>query len=185
MNCPQGHFVCDTCHSADILGKVEQLLTAGSEKGPVALAQKIFELPGLKMHGPEYHSIVPAVLVSAWQNITGKKDASKIKEALRRGKDIKGGACGFNEACGAAVGAGTAVSIIESITPMSKSERGAANIATGSALLEIGKYGGPRCCKREAITSIESFIQTTGYFKGMQKEEYICKQYGKNKDCIQ
>ena len=133
------------------------------------LAQKVFELPGLNMHGPEYHSIVPAVLVAAWQNLAGKKDASKIMEGIRRGKDIKGGACGFNGNCGAAVGAGTAVSIIESVTPMAKSERGAANIATGSALLEIDKYGGPRCCKREAITSIESFIQTTGYFKALRQ----------------
>ena len=184
VKCPQGHFVCDTCHSLDILGKVEQLLAASDEKNPAALAQKVFELPGLNMHGPEYHSIVPAVLVSAWQNLTGRKDASKIREAIRRGKDIKGGACGFYGSCGAGVGAGTAVSIIESATPMSKDERGAANMATGYALLEIGRHGGPRCCKRDAITSIESFMQTTGYFNGLQEKEYICKQYGKNKDCI-
>ena len=185
IKCAQDHYVCDTCHSLDILSKAELFLAASAEKNPVTLAQKVFELPGLNMHGPEYHSIVPAVLVTAWQNLTGKKDASKTKEALQRGRDIKGGACGFNGNCGAAVGAGTAVSIIESVTPMSKDDRGTANIATGSALLQIGKYGGPRCCKREAITSIESFIQTTSYFKGIQKEEYICKQYRNNKDCIQ
>ena len=184
VKCPQGHFVCDSCHSRDILGKVELLLAASDEKNPAALAQKVFELPGLNMHGPEYHSIVPAVLVVAWQNLTGRKDASKIREAIRRGKDIKGGACGIHGSCGAGVGAGTAVSIIESATPMSKDERGAANMAAGHALLEIGRHGGPRCCKRDAITSIESFMQTTGYFNGLQEEEYICKQYGKNKDCI-
>lgn len=184
VKCSQGHFVCDSCHSPDILGKIEQLLTASAEMDPVTLAQKVFELPGLNMHGPEYHSIVPAVLVAAWQNQAGKKDVCKIQEALRRGKDIKGGACGFYGNCGAAVGAGTAISIIESVTPLSRDERGAANRATGFALLEIGKYGGPRCCKREAITSIESFIQTTGYFSRLQKTAYICKQFGKNTDCI-
>lgn len=184
VKCAYGHFICDSCHSHDIPGKVEKLVAASSEKHPVILAQKVFELPGLNMHGPEYHTIVPAVLVAAWQNQTGDKDVSKISDAVRRGRDIKGGACGFYGSCGAGVGAGIAVSVIESATPLSRDERGAANRATGYALLEISKYSGPSCCKREALASIESFIQTTGYFKGIQKEEYICKQYGKNKDCI-
>lgn len=184
VKCSHGHFVCDNCHSLDILGKVEQLLTASNEKNPAALAQKVFELPGLNMHGPEYHSIVPAVLVAAWQNQSGKRDAFKIKDAIRRGKDIKGGSCGVLGNCGSGTGAGIAVSIIEGATSMSRDERGAANRATAYALLEISKHGGPRCCKREAITSIESFMQSTKYFNGMERVEYICKQYGKNKDCI-
>ncbi len=184
IKCPKGHYVCDACHSLDILGKAEQLLIASDEKNPVVLAQKVFELPGLNMHGPEYHSIVPAVLVTAYQNISAHRESSKIKETMRRGKDIKGGSCGLYGNCGAAVGAGIAVSMIEGATPMSQDERGAANRATGYALLEISKFGGPRCCKREAITSIESLIQVTSYFNGIQKAEYICKQFGKNKDCI-
>lgn len=184
VKCPKGHYICDTCHSMDILGKVEQLLTASEEQNPVVLAQKVFELPGLNMHGPEYHSIVPSVLVAAYQNLTGKKDISKIREAIKRGKDVKGGNCGFLGNCGSGVGSGIAVSILESATPMSRDERGAANRATGYALLEISKHGGPRCCKREAITSIQSFLQVTNYFSGIQISEYTCKQFGKNKDCI-
>ena len=184
VRCSKGHYVCDLCHSLDILGKVEQLLYANDEKNPVVLAQKVFELPGLNMHGPEYHSIVPAVLVTAWQNLNGQKDISKIKEAIKRGKDIKGGSCGLYGTCGAGVGTGIAASIIEGATPMSGNERGAANRVTGYALLEISKYGGPRCCKREAITSLESFMQVTNYFERLKKADYTCKQYGKNKDCI-
>lgn len=184
VKCPKGHFICDTCHSLDILGKVEQLLTSSVEMNPVVLAQQVFELPGLNMHGPEYHSIVPSVLVTAYQNLSWKKDSTKIKEAMKRGRDVKGGNCGFFGNCGAGVGSGIAASIIEGATPMSRDERGAANRATGYALLEISKHGGPRCCKREAITSIESFMQVTSYFDSIQKSEYACKQYGKNKDCI-
>ena len=184
VRCSKGHYVCDLCHSLDILGKVEQLLCASDEKNPLILAQMVFELPGLNMHGPEYHSIVPSVLVAAWQNLNGQKDISKIKEAIKRGKDIKGGSCGLYGTCGAGVGTGIAVSIIEGATPMSRVERGTANRVTGSALLEISKYGGPRCCKREAITSIESLMQVTSYFDSLQKAEYTCKQSGKNKDCI-
>lgn len=184
VSCSERHYVCDSCHSLDILGKVEQFLFASDEKNPVTLAQMVFDLPGLNMHGPEYHSIVPAVLVTAWQNLNGRKDISKIKEAIKRGKAIKGGNCGFYGNCGSGVGAGIAVSIIEAATPMSQNERGAANRATGYALLEISKYGGPRCCKREAITSIKSLMQVTDYFGNLKDVEYLCKQSGKNKDCI-
>ena len=184
VKCLKGHYVCDLCHSLDILGKVEQFLYANDEKNPLVLAQMVFELPSLNMHGPEYHSIVPAVLVASWQNLNGQKDISKIKEAINRGKAIKGGSCGLYGNCGACVGTGIAISIIEGVTPMSRNERGVANMATGYALMEISKHGGPRCCKRESITSIESFIQFTSYFDGIQKSEYTCKQYGKNKDCI-
>lgn len=184
VKCPEGHYICDVCHSLDILEKVEQLLTVSSESNPIVLAQRVFELPGLNMHGPEYHSIVPAVLVAAYQNLSSNKDTSKIKEAIKRGRDIKGNSCGFLGNCGSGVGAGIAASIIEGATPMSRKERGAANRATGYALLEISKYEGPRCCKREAITSIESFMNVTEYFNSLQDAKYTCSQYGKNKDCI-
>ncbi|WP_291633163.1 DUF5714 domain-containing protein [Clostridium sp.] len=184
VKCVNDHFVCDKCHSSEILGVVEQILLESSLQDPIKLAEKIFELANLNMHGPEYHSIVPAVLVTAYQNKTGNRQVSKIKEAIRRGKDTKGGSCGFNGSCGAAVGTGTAVSIIEGVTPMSKAQRSNANLATGYALIEISKHGGPRCCKRDSITSIESFINTTKYFNDMEKTNYICKQYKNNKDCI-
>jgi len=184
VRCSKGHYVCDLCHSLDVLGKAEQLLWTSSEKNPIVLAQRVFELPGLNMHGPEYHSIVPSVLVAAWQNLNRNKNISQIKEAIKRGKDIKGGSCGLYGSCGAGVGTGIAVSIIEGATPMSRNERGAANRVTGYALLEISQYGGPRCCKREAITSLQTFMQVTSYFDSLQKEDYTCQQYGKNKDCI-
>ncbi|MHB1394790.1 MAG: DUF5714 domain-containing protein [Clostridia bacterium] len=184
VKCPEGHYVCDRCPSADILGNVERLLVNNSIEKPVELAEKVFELPGLNMHGPEYHSIVPAIIVTAYRNITGNRDITKIKEAIRRGKDTKGGSCGFNGNCGATVGTGIAVSILGNATPMSKVERGNANKATSFALLEISKHGGPRCCKREAITAIESFMHITSYFENVEKHEYQCVQYTKNKDCI-
>ena len=202
--CINGHYVCDNCHSLNLLKKMEKFLLEGGEKNPVLLARHILEFPDLNMHGPEYHSIVPAVLVAAYYNKNLLNDVSKtkellgvksemaeiknkeikIKEAIRRGKDIVGGSCGFYGACGAGIGAGIAVSVIENTTPISSRKRGAANIAAGRALIEIGKYEAARCCKRETITSIESFINDTDYFKDLQEVKYICNQFGKNKFCI-
>jgi hypothetical protein len=184
VKCRNGHCICDSCHSADILTLVERHLTSSTEKDPVKLARQIFDIPGLKMHGPEYHSIVPAVLVTAYHNKNKIRNPEAVKEALRRGKDVKGGSCGYSGGCGAALGSGIAVSVLEKATPMSDSERGSALKMSGQALLAVSKHGGPRCCKRDAITSIQSFMMNTSYFDGMETSRYTCKQFMANKDCI-
>lgn len=182
--CVNGHYICDDCHRGNILGIIEQQLIESTEVNPLKLIERIFENSELNMHGPEYHSIVPGVIVAAYQNKQNKRDVSKIKEAIKRGKDTKGGSCGYNGNCGAAVGTGTAVSIIEGATPMSKVERANANMVTGYSLIEISKFGGPRCCKRDSLTSIESFMKITDYFDETTYTDYVCKQYNKNTGCI-
>lgn len=182
--CRNNHYVCDECHGKNVLELVEEICTATDIKDPIELANIIFEIPGLNMHGPEYHSIVPAILVTAYQNNTEKKDPAGIKEAIKRGRDTKGGYCGTHGACGAAIGAGAAYSIINEASPMSKESRGNANLITAHALLDISKLGGPRCCKRETILSLKSAKLKIDVFKAANEAEYICKQFKDNKDCI-
>ncbi|MEL4105727.1 DUF5714 domain-containing protein [Oscillospiraceae bacterium WX1] len=182
--CENGHFICDSCHNGDILERAERFLSASVESDPIKLVKQVFALPGLNMHGPEYHSIVPAILVAAHQNASGVRDIGGITEAIRRGKDVKGGSCGYLGGCGAALGTGIAASIIGKATPMSGDERGRALAASGTALLALSAHGGPRCCKRDAISSIRSFIKNSGYFTGLPDTKYICGQFKKNVDCI-
>lgn len=182
--CPEGHYVCDACHSMDILEKAEKLLAASTEKNPVSLARRVFQIPGLKMHGPEYHSLVPAILIAARQNLAGKRDFAQIKEAVSRGRNIKGGSCGLYGNCGAAVGAGIAYSVLEEATSMTGQKRSDANRITGHALLAISANSGARCCKREAVSAIRSFMKDTNYFNDIADEGYICSQFSKNKDCM-
>lgn len=136
------------------------------------------------MHGPEYHSIVTAVLIAAYGNYKKNKDPSAIKEAILRGKAIFGGICGTHGACGTCIGAGIAYSLIHKVTPFSNKHRGEANRMTALALTEVGKYGGPRCCKREAITSIEIAKKYFNGFPAVAKSRYICSQSARNKTCL-
>lgn len=182
--CDKGHYVCDNCHGMDILDKAKKLLAASTEKNPIALANRVFQIPGLKMHGPEYHSLVPAILIAARQNRIGQKDMEQIKEAISRGRNIKGGSCGLYGNCGAAVGAGIAYSVLEEVTSMTALKRSAANRITGQALLAVSANPGPRCCKRDAVSSIRTFMENTDYFHGIASEEYVCSQQMLNKDCM-
>jgi len=182
--CLNGHYVCDECHRKGILGLVEQICLDSNFTDPVELAQKIFDLPGLHMHGPEYHSIIPAVIVAAYENSQNNKKTRDIQEAIKRGRDIVGGICGSHGACGAAIGVGIAYSIIHKVTPFSLEERGAANKMTALALLEISRFGGPRCCKRDGMVAIETAAKHFDGFAAKTNGQYVCNQFKDNKDCL-
>jgi hypothetical protein len=182
--CLEGHYVCNECHSKDILEFVETACIESDLTDPVELALQIYELPGLHMHGPEYHSIVPSVLVTAYGNVVQHKDSAAIKEAIARGKAIFGGICGTHGACGACIGVGIAWSIIHQVTPYSKEERGNANLMTALALTAISRLGGPRCCKRDSIIAIETAVKHFGCYSHSGESRYVCSQYPFNEMCI-
>jgi hypothetical protein len=184
VTCIKGHYVCNECHSKDILELVEEICIKSELSDPTELALLIFNIPTLHMHGPEYHSIVPAVLVTAYGNCKKSKDPAVIKEAITRGKMIFGGICGTHGACGACIGVGIAYSIIHKVTPFSKEHRGEANKITALALNAISKFEGPRCCKRESITAIEAAKKYLGCFFKSEKGRYICSQHIYNSKCI-
>ncbi len=184
VTCVTGHYVCDSCHGEDILTQVERVLSKSTFADPMALLLETFKLPELKMHGPEYHSIVPAVLVTAYQNQQGYRDNKQIAEAIRRGKDVKGGSCGYTGVCGAAAGTGIAASILSKATPYSDEERGEAMTVVARALTALGAFGGPRCCKRDAVTSISTFVKDTDWFTNKTTVPYRCTQFKTNKDCM-
>ena len=184
VSCTNGHYVCDNCHRGDTLDHMEALLVKSTETNPILLADMVFHLPTMKMHGPEHHSMVPAVLETAHQNLLGIRDIGKIRETISRGKDIKGGSCGFHGTCGACVGTGIAESVHLGAKPSSKEERGSAMRATGSALLAISEFGGPLCCKRDSIASIENYMENSDRFAEVEPAAYICSFSKYNKGCL-
>ena len=184
VSCANGHYVCDSCHRGDTLDHMETLLVKSTETNPILLADLVFHLPTMKMHGPEHHSMVPAVLETAHQNLLGIRDIEKIRETISRGKDIKGGSCGYHGTCGACVGTGIAESVHLGAKPSSKEERGSAMRATGSALLAISEFGGPLCCKRDSIASIENYMTNSDRFAEVEPATYICSFSKYNKGCL-
>lgn len=184
IKCTNDHYICDHCHNGDVLDHMEDLLVESTEKNPIRLAEMVFNMPTMKMHGPEHHSMVPAVLETAHQNILGIRDIKKIEETINRGKDIKGGSCGFHGNCGACVGTGIAESVYLDASPDSKEARGRAMMATGMALLEVSKLGGPLCCKRDSMTSIETYMGMSDRYKEVHEYKYTCSLSRYNKGCL-
>lgn len=184
--CANGHYVCNECHTKGIDSIFGVCLTDIS-KNPIEIIRKMMKLPFCHMHGPEHHIMVGAALLTAYKNAGGEIDLSKaLTEMKNRGQSVPGGSCGFWGACGAGISTGIFISIITGSTPLTVESFGLSNRMTAKSLDEIGKIGGPRCCKRDSFISILSAIDFVKEHFGieMDKSEIICDFSQNNNQCI-
>ncbi len=188
--CAGGHYVCDSCHSGSANDLIERFCSATDSVLPVSLAITLMKDRRLKMHGPEHHFLVPAVLIAAYCNATHRpcdEKAGLIAKARSRSADVKGGSCGFNGNCGAAVGTGIFVSLFTGATPLSRSEWRLANLMTSESLRAIAELGGPRCCKRDvflALREAAAFLNTELGIALSAEEPVACEFSALNRECL-
>ena len=187
--CKNGHYVCDVCHSSDAYTVITNYCLKTNGINPLEMAFNLMKHPSIKMHGPEHHYLVPAVLCTAFLNKINEKEKLKtlLDECQKRAKNILGGFCGFYGACGAGVGCGIYTSLIQESGPLNKDERGLCNLMTSKALKNISKYGGPRCCKRDSFTAIETAIDFTKEYLNIELDKITnlqCDFYHLNKECL-
>jgi hypothetical protein len=154
---------------------------------PIEIANFLMRNTIIKMHGPEHHYLVPAVMLSAYYNHTGTQHKKKafLKVARKRAESVLGGFCGTHGNCGAAVGTGIFISIVTGNTPLAEKEWQLSNTVTGKSLLTIAEQGGPRCCKRDsyiAITVAIDFLEEQ-FNLSLPKNPIICDFSEKNKQC--
>lgn len=159
--CREGHFVCDACHSGSAKDVIERFCLATDATDPLEISRALMRHPKLKMHGPEHHFLVPAALLAAHANARGAPGDKPrlVAEARRRSDPVAGGFCGFQGACGAAIGVGIYVSVATGATPLAREPWALANGATARALGVLARVGGPRCCKRTTWLAMLSAIR--------------------------
>ena len=85
---------------------------------------------------------------------------------MHEGLRMPGAACGLWGVCGAVTSIGAALAIIDGTGPLSTEDWGSHMEYTSAALARLAQVGGPRCCKRDAFSSMEQAV------------EYIKKRYG-------
>ena len=185
--CEKGHYVCDRCHAAGLDADFIPLLLQSRERDPQKLLEEVFAFPGVHMHGPEHHAIVPCVLLAAYRNCGGELDLrSALGEALKRGRQVPGGACGYWGVCGAAAGAGIYFSILTRSTPLAGEVWDLPQRLSARCLNAIADVGGPRCCKRTARLAVREAVRYTAERLGLTMPEThpVCGHMEKNRECI-
>ena len=184
--CIRGHYVCNECHSAGI-DSILGLCLKETSRDPVAILEKMMDLPFCHMHGPEHHVMVGAALLTAYKNAGGELDLEPaLIEMMDRGKSVPGGACGFWGACGAGISAGMFVSVISKSTPLSVEPFALSHRMTSAALGAIAEIGGPRCCKRDSYLAVLTAVDFVKERFGveMEKAEVVCSRSAQNNQCI-
>jgi len=184
--CVNGHFVCDECHTSG-MDEIISICFNSRSKNPVEIMEQMMSMPSCHMHGPEHHTMVGSALLTAYKNAGGDIDLkAALYEMQKRGKQVPGGVCGFWGACGAGISAGQFVSIATGSTPLAVESWGLSNQMTAKALKNIGKVGGPRCCKRDSYLAILAAIDFAGEHLNvrMEKSVPVCSRSGQNNQCI-
>ncbi|NLA75631.1 MAG: hypothetical protein GX846_09220 [Deltaproteobacteria bacterium] len=184
--CPAGHFVCDHCHSEDAIQIIKNICLHSNITDMIELMNTIRSYPLFRVHGPEHHSMVPAVILTALKNSGLEITDDDINTAIERGNTICGGACAFLGACGAAIGAGIAVSIVLRANPYDGEKRQVVQQATQRVLARIASYKASRCCQRDSWLALEEasaiMCEITGTYLPVYSFE--CEQFSENRECI-
>ena len=186
--CEDGHYVCDACHAEDALSLMRRVLMDTREPDMIKLFAEVRNHPAIPVHGPEHHSLIPAVVVAAYGNTTGTGvNPLLLDAAISRGQDVPGGACGFWGVCGAASGVGIGFSVILEATPITPKRRQAVQAAVGNVISRIAEFEAGRCCQRDGWVALKAASELSKEVLGvhLQAEEILsCTQKSKNPECI-
>lgn len=187
--CAEGHFVCDDCHTQDGKQAAETLLlSAQEERDLIALFVRAKNHPSLPLHGPQYHAILPGVILTALRN-SGVRDVdeARIRGAMTRGGKIPGGLCGFGGACGAALGAGIALGAFIRSTPLKPVERQRLHQVVSGFVGLVGAQPAARCCQRESYLVLKEVARRSFELFGVKlkaEAPFTCGQYERNAECL-
>lgn len=186
--CQNGHFICDSCHALPALELIQKTCLASTATDPLLLAEALMRNPALNMHGPEHHFLVPAVLIAAYTTLNGGDRAARLAAARSRAEQVQGGFCGLHGTCGAAMGAGIALSVLTGATPLAREEWRLANLMTAACLTAIGEAGGPRCCKRDtylALLTAREFLNRHLQAGFSEPQTPTCSFSARNRECLE
>lgn len=185
--CEQGHFVCNHCHTGDALELVEHLCSVSTESDPMVLFHEFRRHPSFPLHGPQYHSLVPGLLLACLRNAGHPVSDEQIRSGIRRGGEVSGGSCGFMGVCGAAAGIGIAFSVLLEATPLKGEARQKVQQIVQQVLAEIAGYEAARCCQRDCWIALRSGVRIAVEMWGLELlpvEPFACTQMARNRECL-
>jgi hypothetical protein len=185
--CENGHFVCDRCHAEDGIAAIRHICRHSDETDMLRLFAQIRRHPAIPMHGPEYHAMVPAVILATYRNRGGGIALEMIESGISRGRSVAGGFCGFMGVCGAAVGVGIAFSLLIDANPTKARERRIVQGVTQQVLEAIARLKAARCCQRDCAIAFSKAAELSASILPVTLEanyRLVCSQQDLNRECL-
>lgn len=185
--CGNGHYVCHGCRRQEARRQIMQHCLQSRETDLYTLVLELMQLPGVWMHGPEHHLLLPAAMLTAYQNQTNRLQLqAALEEADSRSLEVPGGACGNWGVCGASIGAGIFASILTETTPYSGPQWQTTGQLAAQCATAISLQGGPRCCKRDTFLAMLAAIPYCNEHLGAHfalPRQITCIFFANNEDC--
>lgn len=188
IQCTAGHYICEGCSMNPGVAIIRSVCTHTKSKNPIEIAISMMDSPVILMHEADHHSVVAAALAAAYKNCGRDINLREVlDEVFKRASYLPYNVCAHTGTCGAAVSAGIFYSILAGTKPLSVDEWGEGNRLVAQGLIEIGKIGGPRCCKRSTFTAIKIAAEHAEEYFGVKMdlpETIHCKYAKLNRECL-
>lgn len=187
--CKMGHVICDDCLNETVFQFVKTKCLTYKGNDAIELAVEIMNSPLVNMHGPEHHYILPSVLLTV---IPKNKLSNKTLEDLleiadkRISKEVCVDCSVAKDNCGAAIGAGIFIEIINGLYEKKVDKiNNLSKELTERCLDKIKEHGGPKCCKRDTYFSIQASIEFIKEKYGIElpQSKAKCTFSLRNKSC--
>ena len=157
ISCPEGHFICDSCHNQETMQQIETIVFQTTSNNPFEIAELCMDLSVLPMLGCQHAYIAGGALMAALKNDgTFQLTNADIREVFHRTKkQAHGGYCGLTGTCGIAPSLGACIAILTgSKCSTDKEQRLTMELVT-RVVKAITELTGPSCCKAYVRVSLE------------------------------
>ena len=158
-----------------------------SSTNPYDIFRTIAQKDYVRIHGPEHHVLDGACILTAFHNAGGNIDlGAALQKLMYEGLRMPGAACGLWGVCGAVTSIGAALAVIDGTGPLSTEDWGSHMEYTSAALARLARIGGPRCCKRDAFSSMEQAVNyiEQNYNITLDTKPVKCDFSSRNTQCI-
>ncbi len=185
--CTNGHYVCDVCHAEDALQVIERVCLATVETDMLRLFDEITAHPAFPDNGPEYHALIPGVILATARNLGLQVSNETLLAGIRRGAQVAGGSCAFWGVCGGATGVGVAFSLLLEANPMKATARQAVQTVVQQVLAEISAMQAARCCRRDGVLALRRAAQLSEGLLPVAlraKDDIGCSEHRQKEGCL-
>lgn len=161
ISCPDGHFICDSCHNQETMQKIEAIIFQTPSIDPLAIAEQCMDISILPMLGCQHTYIAGGALMAALKNEgTFQLNDDDIREVFHRtNKQAHGGYCGLTGTCGIAPALGACIAILTGSKCGTDKEQRLTMGLVAKVVKGIADLTGPSCCKAYVRVSLEIAIE--------------------------
>ncbi|MHB1345668.1 MAG: DUF5714 domain-containing protein [Thermoleophilia bacterium] len=147
--CPQGHYLCESCHGAGFMERLPTLLDESRSVSPFVIAEELMAQPDLPMLGCEHAYVAAGALMRALENagVPGVTAAHRAEVLERTGRQAVSAYCGLSGACGVVPALGACYSVLVGGQCGKGPETRAAMTLVSRLAAATAAEADPGCCK--------------------------------------